>query len=171
MNATFGELATRWTVRAALAGYLLGAAFDTHKAAPRQRRFARIAWTLGCLCYLAHVACAFHFVHQWSHAAAVARTAEQTALVTGWRWGGGLYVNYLFTVVWLADALVRWLPSPVGKAWPWWPEAAAQAFMWFMVFNATVVFGQGVVRWFGLAGCLCLLVPFSVRQLHCRKGL
>lgn len=176
MNATLGDLATRWTVRVALAGYFFGAGLSTRSASPARRKMGRAAWTLGCVCYLAHVACAFHFFHHWSHAAAVERTAEQTALVTGWRWGGGVYVNYAFTAIWLADTIARWLPWPDGKsqpatqvcngvatALPWWPEAAVQAFMWFIVFNAAVVFGHGMVRWFGLAGCLSVLVAAATR--------
>lgn len=155
--ASFGDLLTRWTVRLALAGYFLGAGLRSARY-PNQRRIARAAWTLGCLLYLAHVACAFHFFHHWSHAAAVERTADQTAAVTGWHWGGGIYFNYLFTVLWAADAIALWLSPPEGYRARRWLETALQAFMWFMVFNATVVFGQGAVRWFGLAGCGWLLL-------------
>ncbi|HEV3005325.1 MAG TPA: hypothetical protein VGX78_12740, partial [Pirellulales bacterium] len=103
-----GELATRWTVRLALAGYFLGGALRAENRTPRGRLIGRIAWTLGCLFYLAHIACAFHVYHGWSHAAAYRHTAEQTAALTGWNWGGGIYFNYLFTVVWLADAIAWW---------------------------------------------------------------
>lgn len=170
MNATLGELATRWTVRAALGGYFVGAALDGANASRRQLAFARAAWSLGCLCYLAHVASAFHYFHHWSHAAAVERTADQTDLVIGWRWGGGLYVNYLFTGVWLADTIAKWLPWPGGKPRPRWLEIAIQAFMWFMVFNATVVFGHGPVRWFGLVGCLWLLAVAGQRFATARHN-
>lgn len=149
---TPGELATCWTVRLAILGYFVGAALRGGPAtSPNRRRIAQTAWTLGCLLYLAHVACAFHFYHAWSQTAAYQRTAEQTALVTGWNWGGGLYFNYAFTAVWLADAIWWWRRG--DRRNNAWLEIAVQAFLWLMVFNATVVFGHGVIRWFGLAGC------------------
>ncbi|HEX7379802.1 MAG TPA: hypothetical protein VF278_21940 [Pirellulales bacterium] len=165
MTSPLGEAATLWTVRLALAGYFLGAALPTRAASSGRRRLDNIAWTVGCFCYLAHVACAFAFYHHWSHAAAVERTAEQTALVTGWRWGGGLYVNYVFTAVWLIDVILRWSPRSAGKARPWWPATAVGMLMWFIVFNATVVFGQGAVRWFGLAGCLAVPLARTASRL------
>jgi hypothetical protein len=150
-----GELATRWTVRFALAGYFLGGALRAEGRTSRQG-IARIAWTLGCLFYLAHVACAFHFYHGWSHMAAYRHTAERTAAVVGWKWGGGIYFNYAFTAVWFADAVAWWLRGDRAKSA--WLEAGTQAFLWFMVFNATAVFGNGAIRWLGLAGCGLLVV-------------
>ena len=159
---SLGELATLWTVRLALAGYFVGGALRAKCPAGRgSQRIARTAWTLGCLFYLAHVACAFHFYHGWSHAAAYRHTAEQTAAVIGWSWGGGLYFNYVFTAVWLADAVASWWRDDRAK--PGWLEAAAQGFMWFIVFNATVVFGHGAIRWLGLAGCGLLSVLWLKR--------
>jgi len=163
-----GELATRWTVRMALVGYFVGAALRGGPArSSTQQQVARTVWTLGCLLYLAHVACAFHFYHAWSHAAAYQRTAEQTAAVTGWNWGGGLYLNYAFTVIWLADATWWWRRD--DRRTLVWLEIAVQAFLWFMVFNATVVFGHGLIRWFGLAGCVLVAVPWG-RILLCRDA-
>jgi hypothetical protein len=154
-----GELATRWTVRLALAGYFLGGALRASNGhSPPRRRLAQVAWSLGCLFYLAHVACAFQFYHGWSHAAACQHTAERTAELTGWNWGGGIYFNYVFTLVWLADALVWWRRGDRPSR-PWL-EVATQGFLWFMVFNATVIFGQGAIRWFGLAGCVVLVVSW-----------
>jgi hypothetical protein len=157
-----GEFATRWTVRLALAGYFLGAALGAGNLTRQSQLIARVAWTLGCLFYLAHVACAFHFYHGWSHAAAYRHTAEQTELVTGWNWGGGIYFNYLFTAVWLADAVASWRRG--DRQLSGWVGVVAQAFLWFMVFNATFVFGHGAIRWFGLAGCVVLIVRWLKRR-------
>src|SRR5689334_13509938 len=77
-------------------------------AAPQHRRTARLTWTLGCALFLAHVAAAFGFFHGWSHAHAYAETARQTRDRFGLDWGGGLYFNYLFTVLWVADAAYWW---------------------------------------------------------------
>ena len=102
---TWGEWLTRWTVRIALSLYVLTAAL---RLADRERRTARLAWTLGCALFLAHVAFAFHFFHNWSHGHAYAETARQTRELFGLDWGGGLYLNYVFTLAWAADAGYWW---------------------------------------------------------------
>src|ERR1700722_19055710 len=61
---------------------------------PRLKALARLAWTLGFLLYLTHVACAFTFVHEWSHAQAAWHTGYRTWQMTGWFWTGGIWVNY-----------------------------------------------------------------------------
>ena len=40
-------------------------------------------------------------------------TARQTAAVYGVAWGGGVYVNYLFVGVWLAE-LLWWRVDPAA---------------------------------------------------------
>jgi len=64
----------------------------------------RECWILGGVCLWVHAALAFHGVHDWSHAAAVEATAAQVAAVTGWRSGGGLWVNYAFLLTWAGVA-------------------------------------------------------------------
>src|SRR5436190_357185 len=78
------------------------------------------------------------------------------AAVTGVRWGGGLFLNYLFALGWLADVLWWWL-APVSFARRS-PRLTAdwQAFVFFMIFNGAVVFGHGPVRWFGALVCTTL---------------
>jgi hypothetical protein len=77
-----GDFLTRWTVRLALALYVLDL---TLRARAEGRRFlqsiARLAWTAGCLAFLLHLVCAFQFYHYWSHAAAHEATAQQSAEV------------------------------------------------------------------------------------------
>src|SRR5262245_41403779 len=63
----------------------------------------RALWTAACVLLWIHVGCAFQFDHQWSHAAAFAHTARQTAQVTGLDWGGGIYFNYLLMFLWAGD--------------------------------------------------------------------
>src|SRR5262245_18551620 len=152
---TTGELLTRWTVRFALALYVAALALRI-SAHGRLSWFdvARFLWTAGCVAFLLHVACAFQFFHQWSHAAAYAETGRQTAELVGIDWGGGLYANYVFAGVWLADVIWWWVRPVRYLARPCWMEWAVQGFMAFIAFNATVVFGSGAVRWFGLAGCV-----------------
>jgi hypothetical protein len=158
-----GELLTRWTVRVAMALMVLALVLRWRAGGLRSRLAqARLAWTLGCLAFLLHVLCAFAFYHHWSHAAAFTATAEQTAALVGWKWGGGLYANYAFTLVWIADAAWWWRDPEGYEARPRWIERAVLGFLLFIAFNATVVFGQGLVRWLGLAATV-LLVVFRLR--------
>jgi len=141
-----GEQITRWTVRVAVAFY--AASLIMRGIAPRA---SRSAWTVGCVAYLVHVAAAFEFYHEWSHEHAYAFTAHQSKLVAGLDWGGGLYVNYVFTLVWIGDAIWWWLNAQRYHDRARWIDWCAHGFLGFIVFNATVVFATGFGRWFGIA--------------------
>ncbi|MGH9942017.1 MAG: hypothetical protein ACRD9R_06625 [Pyrinomonadaceae bacterium] len=154
-----GELLTRATIWAALAGYGVGAvAFALSRNRRKWDSVARLAWTAACVSLLAHVACAFHFFHGWSHDAAYRETARQTAEVFGLDWGGGLYVNYALLFGWVLSVVWWWrgldlyrrLPTPLHVGW--------QGFLIFIFFNATVVFKTGPLRWIGV--CMCLGLCF-----------
>ena len=154
-----GELLTRLTIWLALGAYAVGAAsLLLAKGRAGRLAAARWVWTAGCAFFLAHVVCAFGFFHGWSHAAAYRETARQTAEMTGFRWGGGLFLNYLFAFAWLADVLWWWLaPMSFARRAPRL-TIAWQGFFFFMVFNGTVVFGKGPVRWLGAVICAGLAV-------------
>jgi len=119
---------------------------------PRGSRPPAWAWwafTLGLALALIHTLLSFHIVHDWVHADAVRTTAAQTEAMYGVAVGWGVYVNYVFFAVWLADA------------W-WWRAAAAtpvrppevtwtlRAFYMIVIFNAAVVFATGPRRLIGL---------------------
>ncbi len=162
-----GELLTRLTVWLALCGYAVGAAMHLH-AQGRAHRLsrARWAWTFGCAFFLAHVTCAFTYYHGWSHAAAYQETERQTAELTGLHWGGGIFLNYLFAAAWLADALWWWLaPVKFARRSPRL-TAAWQGFFFFMVFNGTIVFGKGPVRWLGIVICAGLAALWWNARRH-----
>jgi hypothetical protein len=149
-----GELLTRWSALLALLSYVLALMLRiVHRP-----NLSRMTWTGACLIYMLHVACAFQFVHHWSHAEAYAATARQTAQVVGLDWGGGLYANYAFTLLWASDVCWWWARPGRYLARPRSIERSVQAFLGFMWFNATVVFGKGSTRWLGLAACLFLAV-------------
>src|ERR1700733_10841482 len=93
-----GELLIVWSARIVVLFYALRLAADVLVLEPtRRERWTRWVWTAGCALFLAHLALAFHFLHHWSHAAAVAHTAQRTNEVVGFSWGGGVYINYAFT--------------------------------------------------------------------------
>ena len=119
--------------------------------------WARPAWVLGAAAYLAHVAAAFATHHGWSHAAAYAYTAARTEALTGLAWGGGLWVNYAFTVLWAGEALWwRMRPGSYARRARAWKPAVRGAFL-FMIVNGAVAFVDGPGRWLGVAIVTALL--------------
>ncbi len=113
------------------------------KGTGQTSRPERIWWTLGLGWFLLHVAGAFHFVHHWSHDAAYQQTARQTEALLGWSWGGGIYANYFFAVLWSLDVVHLWRTahSPtVGRAAFWWSYAVLCYFL-LIILSATFLFG------------------------------
>ena len=127
---------------------------------------SRVWWTLGCVVFVIHVICAFHFIHHWSHADAYASTARQTYELAGINWGGGVYFNYVFTALWVIDVVWWWSSSPSHQRRPRAITYALHGFMLFMWFNGTVVFGNGVARWMGVAAFVLLGVLWWRQRLH-----
>ncbi|MFO0819898.1 MAG: hypothetical protein U1A77_18260 [Pirellulales bacterium] len=126
-------------------------------------------WTIGCLGLAAHMAAAFHFVHNWSHLAAWEHTAKRTAEEFGFYWGDGIYANYLALAVWVIDVSLRFwrvgcmesqgesLLAPAQVAahgWNWAKglhgfHRVTYGYLLFLQFQATVVFGGFEARLFG----------------------
>lgn len=150
----WGELLTRITIWLAIGGYAVGVAASVlFRASRRWQERARWAWTIGWASLAAHTICALHFYHAWSQTAAYQETARQTADVTGWEWGGGLFINYAFLAAWAADVVWWWRGLDLYRQRHWLLTAVWQGIFVFMIFNATVVFKTGVVRWLGVALC------------------
>ena len=155
-----GDALTRWTVRVALALYAAALVLRLRAAGRLTwQEWARLAWTGGFLVFLFHMICAFHFFHGWSHDEAYTATARQTAEVVGPDWGGGLYANYAFALIWAVDAGWWWYRPQRYRTRSWAVEAMVQGFLAFLWVNATVVFGSGLIRWLGLVaglGMVCM---------------
>jgi len=147
-----GEWWVTGTIRVALALYVAALLLRLCD----RRRIARLAWSLGFLALVVHVLAAFHFAHQWSHDDAYAVTARRTAETVGISAGVGLYLNYLLVLVWGADVALWWLAPRWVFSRSFLSEAVLQGFLAFMIFNATVVFGSGWIRWAGWVGTLVL---------------
>lgn len=116
------------------------------EAAPR---WAWWIFTLGLVLAIVHTLLAFDAVHHWSHADAVRSTAAQTEAMFGAAVGGGIYVNYVFFAVWLADA-VWWKMAPAGYERPALAVWGLRAFYMLIIFNGIVVFVDGMRRIAGL---------------------
>jgi hypothetical protein len=114
------------------------------------------AFTTGALLAIVHTLQSFHLVHHWSHADAVRATAEQTRALYGIDAGWGIYVNYAFLVVWLADAW-WWRTNPAAMRRPavtW----TLRGFYLLIIFNGAIVFAAGLRKILGL-----LIVSWLVR--------
>jgi len=146
-----GEFLTRLTIWLVLAGYAIGTVlFALSRKRPAWESAARLAWTAACVSLLAHAASAFHFYHGWSQESAYRETARQTAAVVGLDWGGGLYINYATVLFWAVDVTWWWRGFEAYRRRPWLLVVLWQSFLIFMIFNATVVFKTGPLRWIGI---------------------
>ena len=123
---------TIWTARVAAALYVVALALLIRN----RWKGSRLASTLGVVVYLVHVGCAFEFFYAWSHSVAYRETARQTAELFGVDWGGGLYLNYVFTILWLIECVWSWMLAP-GRIQG--VRIGVHAFLAFMVVNATAV--------------------------------
>ena len=158
-----GELLTQWTIRLALALYVAWLAGWLSLRSPRWPSVARWIWTAACGLFLVHVACAFHFYHGWSHAAAWEDTARQTEAMLGAAFGEGIYFSYAFMALWVLDVIWSWIATTPHRTA--WPRLLVHAFLFFIAFNGAIVFEAGPTRWAGLAACL-LLAGLAVRTAY-----
>jgi hypothetical protein len=113
-------------------------------------RRSRTLWAIGAILATIHSAAAFEVFYGWSHDAAVVATAHQTRAVFGVDWGGGLYFNYAFLVVWLADALWWWIVPRRYDSRPPVIGAVVRSFLFFMFLNGAVIFADGWMRVLGI---------------------
>lgn len=125
---------------------------------------AKAAWTVGCFALLGHVALAFHYYHDWSQDSAYRETARQTAEVFRVDWGGGLFINYAMIAAWVIDVSWWWAWPDAYRRRPQILTTIWHGFLIFIFFNATVIFGSGVIRWIGLAVCVGLLLVWLFGQ-------
>jgi hypothetical protein len=154
-----GDLLTRATILACLAAYFAALALPTQHGSWR-----RWLWTLGCGLVGLHIAAAMIFVHHGSHAAAVEETARRTEALFGWRFGGGVYFNYAFALLWTADAAWWWLARPHYQHRARWLSLLIHGYLLFIVINGAVIFASGATRW----GSLVALVAIAVVRLAWR---
>jgi hypothetical protein len=178
-SAMLGTILTRWTIRLALAcltvyfgGRLLGiapAGAERNRRGGKKFALLRWIWTAGCVLFIAHVACAFHFTHEWSHARAWEHTARETERLMGFSFGNGIYFSYLFLIVWVADVVSLW----VCDSRPWWFILPTYLFIFFIALNGAIVFEDGPTRPAGVmvvAGLALLAIGFVARQIRRQPG-
>jgi hypothetical protein len=132
------------------------------RRSPASDLLARASSTAGLALALVHVFLAFHFVYAWDHEAAVTATARQTAAVVGWGWRGGLFVNYVFLGLWLADVCWWWADPGSHLSRPPRLERARLSLFTFMFVNAAIVFAPAPGRLAGIAALTAVLLGSPV---------
>jgi hypothetical protein len=146
----------RGTMILATLAWALGEALMRRSA--RSDRWARAIWTVGIALALIHVVLAFQLVYAWNHEAAVAATVRQAADRFGWGWRGGIYVNYVFLALWLADVCWWWLAPAAHASRSARLETARLALFVFMFVNGAVVFASATGRVVGIASVTVVLI-------------
>ena len=156
------EFLTRSTIWISILSYAVGCVvFAMASRQTQLDRWVRLAWTIGCAALILHFICAFQFFHSWSHESAYVDTARQTAAVFRINWGGGLFINYAVASLWFADVAWFWFAGVNSyRRRPWLLTLAWHSFLIFIIFNATVVFKDGMTRWIGLLVCLTLCLSW-----------
>jgi hypothetical protein len=155
LDSLDGEAQVRWTIRLALLAYCLAIGLML----ANERRWSLHLWTAGWLIYVVHVLLAFHHIHHYSHDAAMRHVEARSGF------GPGIFASHLFTLLWTIDVLRRWRNAD----WPTWSKWV-HGYMGFIVFNATVVYETGPIRWFGVAWFAALMGWIVWRWLRPRRG-
>ena len=127
-------------------------------------RWLRMIWTMACLSFIAHVLAAFHFAYHWSHEEAVRTTARQTEELLGQAFGQGLYFNYLFLTLWIADVIYWWWNSEKYRIRSRWITLPLHGYLFFIAFNGAVIFKSGGIRVAGLISTVAIVV-LAIRKL------
>lgn len=162
-----GEFLTRSTVWVVILAYTVGSiAFAISRGRVEFDRRTREVWTAACVALVAHFICAFNFYHAWSHEAAYVETTRQTTEVFKINWGGGLFINYALLLFWITDVAWWWVAGIASyRRRPWSLVLIWHGFLIFIIFNATVVFKNGLTRWIGLLVSLTLILSwFSINR-------
>lgn len=134
---------TVWLALAAFAAGELGKA--------RARAWAWSMSASGAILLTIHILLAMAEHHGWSLASALEATARQTDDMFGLNWGGGVYVNYVFAAVWIAELFV-WRQWPEGYAMrPGWIRWSLRAFYLVLIVSGAIIFAGGWRRLIGLA--------------------
>jgi hypothetical protein len=137
------DIAVFATIAAAVLCWALGEALPS-----------RAFWTSGALLALIHSAAAFVVFYDGSHATAKAETMRQTAELTGVEFAAGIYLNYLFLIVWLGDAAWWWIAPASYRDRPLALGLVVRGFIFFIILNGAVIFADGWARGVGLVALM-----------------
>lgn len=170
-SSTLGDDLIRNTIRLSLLYYAVAASLmlilqpQEWSATSTRGGLARLCWAQAWLAYLVHLAMAFHHYHGWSHAHAMEHTREVSGVAEG------IFVSHFFTLLWTEDVLFWWLRPERYAARPAWIDWLLHGFMAFVIFNGSVVYEQGFIRWAGVVMFAELGALFVYRIVIRRRAL
>ena len=165
MEGAAAEILVDATAWLALFLYPFGLAAGGGRIDSAHRRRARWLFTVGAAIFMLHVLLAFAVHYDLSHAVALAETARQTEQMTGVASGWGLWLNYLFVLLWLSELAWWWSAQPSYVERPASVTALVHGFFLFLIVNGTVVFVQWPRRGLGLVLlALCALALWWRRR-------
>jgi hypothetical protein len=110
---------------------------------------SRALWTSAVVLMVLHSIAAFITVYDGSHVIAETATRQQTAALTGIEFGGGIYINYVFLLVWAADVTWWWVAPRSYVLRPRWVSWSVHGFIFFIILNGAVIFADGWARVLG----------------------
>jgi hypothetical protein len=131
---------------------------------------SRVLWAAGAALAAIHSAAAFGVFYNWSHDTARELTMRQTAALTGVNFSGGIYVNYAFLVVWIADAVWRLAAPTSYQRRPRALTLAVHGFIFFIIINGAVVFADGWARTVGAVAVSAVALAWLVRPMQIAKA-
>lgn len=137
------DLLLRLTIWLAL-GLYAGSQIRPHS------RTALCLATVGWLLFVAHTILAFEGHYDWSHATAYTETAIKTEALTGLGWGGGIYLNYAFGLVWLGELAWTIVSGASYRGRSRYLKWLVRGFLLFMIINGGVIFVGEPQRWIGV---------------------
>lgn len=139
------EVLLRAAAWLSLLAWAAGEWWRVSEVADPARRRARLAWTAGAAALLAHTALAFQVRHFWSHDHAAREIARRTEEVVGLAWNGGIFVNYAFDALWLAE-VAWWWAAPAGFLGRSRAALVASRVVFVTMFvNGAIVFASGPI--------------------------
>jgi len=120
----------------------------------------KVVWSTACLFAAVHAYLALSDVHQWNHQHAFDHIANETERVLGFRFGYGVYFNYLFVIVWIADVIWLWSSPESYQNRSNRLSSAFHLFLILIMVNGAVVFRDGLPRYLGIVVIASILVTW-----------
>ena len=118
---------------------------------------ANVVYALGAAIMAVHIVCSYGIAHHWSHQAALDHTASETEAVVGIAVPHGVYVNFLFLVLYIGNTIWRYRAGGSKVRRPKWWAWTIDLFLDAIVLMATVVFETSWIRWVMIGFLLAII--------------
>ena len=120
----------------------------------------KVVSSTACSFTAVHAYLALSDEHQWNHQHAFDHIANETERVLGFRFGYGVYFNYLFVIVWIADVIWLWSSPESYQNRSNRLSSAFHLFLILIMVNGAVVFRDGLPRYLGIVVIVSILATW-----------